>query len=77
MNTPLIKQSTKRWVLKLDTNNTFDMSHWTELARSEVNKTFAKTSDSMSISRSVSWGIPLPFNTDRLFLVGYIPYWGT
>lgn len=65
VNTPLTRKSFKRWVAKIDKGRMSDMTAWTELARSETLKALTKTADSMSISRSVGWGIPLPFDSGQ------------
>jgi methionyl-tRNA synthetase len=64
-STPLVSQPSRRWVMKLDKSPVLNMMRWTEVARSEAIKALEKTSDWMSISRSVKWGIPLPFDPSQ------------
>jgi methionyl-tRNA synthetase len=64
-STPLVSEPSRRWMMKLDKSRVLDMTRWTEVARSEAIKALAKTSDRMSISRSVEWGIPLPFDPSQ------------
>jgi methionyl-tRNA synthetase len=65
VSTPLIRESVKRWMIRLDKSSEPDMAHWTELARRETIKALSKTSDWLSISRSVGWGIPIPFDPSQ------------
>jgi methionyl-tRNA synthetase len=65
VSTPLVSEPSRRWMMKLDKSPALDMTRWTEVARSEAIKALAKTSDRMSISRSVDWGIPLPFDPSQ------------
>ncbi len=62
VSTPLVNKPSRRWMIKLDKSPALDMTRWTEVARSEAIKALARTSDWMSVSRSVEWGIPLPFD---------------
>jgi methionyl-tRNA synthetase len=65
VNTPLTSESSKRWAMKIDKDQVHDMPTWTALARSETIKALTHTADWMSISRSVKWGIPLPFDSSQ------------
>ena len=65
VNTPLTRKSAKRWVTKIDKNQVYDMTTWTVLARSETLKALAQTADWIPVSRSVKWGIPLPFDSSQ------------
>ena len=65
VSTPLIQEPAKRWMIRLDKSSELDMTHWTELARRETMRALSETSDWLSISRSVGWGIPIPFDPSQ------------
>jgi methionyl-tRNA synthetase len=52
-------------MIRLDKRHGLDMARWTEVARGETTRALGHTSDWMSISRSVEWGVPIPFDPGR------------
>jgi methionyl-tRNA synthetase len=65
VNSVLTREPAKRWLIRLNRSPVLDMTRWTEVARNETVRALRGVSDWMSISRSVEWGVQLPFDASQ------------